>query len=162
MSTRQKPPSDAQLVQAAELRIGNHTWEAVGKKLNRAAETVRRWPTLYAERWRTALHHAERRFAVDCQSEAVVALRFLLRDKDSKIVWHAAKALVGLRLELGKLDVRTLAHTNRGESLDKAKLAVEILEGLSDDDFTQLVSSEHERAARMPATDAGSVPAGAA
>ena len=89
MSTRQKPPSDAQLVQAAELRIGNHTWEAVGKKLNRAAETVRRWPTLYAERWRTALHHAERRFAVDCQSEAVVALRFLLRDKDSKIVWHA-------------------------------------------------------------------------
>src|SRR5438132_12243836 len=106
MSSRNKPPPDDELVLAAELRIGNHTWYAVAEKVHRSAETVRRWPLKYADRWRAAMHHAERRLAVDSEAEAVVALRALLRDKDSKIRWHAAKSLVALRIELGKLDVR--------------------------------------------------------
>src|SRR6266508_4144959 len=56
-----KPPNDALLNQAAELRAGGATWESVAAKLNRRADTVRKWPRDYADRWELALREAERR-----------------------------------------------------------------------------------------------------
>ena len=79
-------------------------------------------------------------------------LRTLLRDGDSKIRWHAAKAIVSMRIELGKLDLRALAHAASGPTeFDKAKLAVELLEGSSDEEFTRLATMEYERQAQLAA-----------
>ena len=105
---RKKPPDDERIVQAAELRIQNFDWIVVGKKLKRATNTVRRWPLKYPDRWRNAMHLAERRFAIDGEAESRVVLRALLRHKNSKMRWHAAKSLVAPRLELAKIDVRML------------------------------------------------------
>jgi pimeloyl-ACP methyl ester carboxylesterase len=156
---RKKPPSDRQLVQAAELRIQNYNWEAVGRALRRSASAVRRWPLHYPDRWRTAIHHAERRLAIDGEAESVVALRQLLRDDDSAIRWHAAKSLVALRIELAKLDVRLLALHSDSDSPNPLKLAMELLEGIPDEELENLVSSEYERAGRLSAAEAGAVPA---
>src|SRR5437868_150009 len=107
--SRQKPPSDRRLIQAAELRTGGATWEAIAARLHRSPETVRKWPLEYPDRWRAALFHAERRLAADAEGEAVLILRNLLRAKDEKIRWHAAKCLIALRIDLARLDLRALA-----------------------------------------------------
>ena len=156
---RKKPPSDAQLVQAAELRIQNNNWEAVGKALRRSASAVRRWPLHYPDRWQTAIHHAERRLAVEGEAESVVALRRLLREGDDTLRWHAAKSLVGLRIELAKIDVRMLALHRDSDSPNPLKLAMELLEGIPHEELETLVSAEYERASRLPAPKAGPVPA---
>lgn len=137
---RNKPPSDAVLTRAAELRAGGSTWEAVAAKLRRSPETVRKWPTTYPDRWRTVLHHAERRLLTDTGAESVLILRQLLRSKDDKIKWHAAKSLLALRIEFAKLDARAAA----AEALpppdsDTARL-VAFLEGRPDDELERLVA----------------------
>ena len=77
-----KPPSDDLLARAAELRAGGLSWEAVAAKIGRAADTVRRWPTQYPDRWQAVLHAAERRLVSEAGAESVLVLRQLLRSDD--------------------------------------------------------------------------------
>lgn len=119
MSSFNSPPSDKLLLEAVELRIGGFKWEIVAEKLKRAFHTVRKWPMRYPERWEAAIERAEKRLTVDSNAESVVVLRNMLRADDIKMRWHAAKTLVGLRIDLGKLGLRILtARAGSGQTSD--------------------------------------------
>lgn len=116
-----KPPSDNLLQEAVELRIGGYKWEVVAQKVKRAFNTVRKWPVRYPERWEAAVERAEKRLTVDSNAESVVVLRNMLRADDLKMRWQAAKTLVGLRVDLGKLGLRLLtARAAVGNPIDPA------------------------------------------
>jgi hypothetical protein len=138
---RNKPPSDAVLTRAAELRAEGSTWEAVARKLRRSPETVRKWPAAYPDRWRAVLHHAERRLLTDTGAESVLILRTLLRSEDAKIRWHAAKSLLAVRIEFAKLDAKAAAADDAPPppTSDTARL-ITLVEGLSDDELERLVA----------------------
>lgn len=108
---QQRPPSHRCLTLAAEMRMGGSTWEAIAARLRRSPETVRKWPREYPDLWRLVTSEAERRLATEAEGEAVVVLRQLLGSDDAKIRWHAAKALVRLRVELTRLELRRLAKS---------------------------------------------------
>jgi transposase len=120
MSHRNQPPTDALLLEAVELRIGGCRWEVVAEKVKRSINTVRRWPLRYPERWQEAIERAEQRLTVDSNAESVVVLRNMLRADDIKMRWQAAKTLVGMRVELGKLALRFLTfRTSAGLTNEK-------------------------------------------
>lgn len=162
MSSRNAPPPDDVLLAAVELRIGGCKWEFIAERLHRSAETVRKWPVRYADRWQAAMHRAERRLFVDTQGEAALTLRTLLRDKDSKIRWHAAKSLLGMRLELGKLDLRAGAQTPQAGQINEAQVLRKVLMGYSDEQLEQLALAGFEQAAKLPANPEEATPTSAA
>ena len=102
-----KPPSDALLARAAELRVTNATWEAIADEVGRAARTICRWPLKYPERWISALAQAEWFMSAQADCEFVHTLRRLLISDDEKIRWHAAKALINRRVERDKIELKT-------------------------------------------------------
>jgi hypothetical protein len=138
MSTA-KPPAESVLARAAELRAAGSSWESVAAKLNRAADAVRKWPTLYPAQWQAALHTAERRLVCETSAEAVLILRNLLRSDDEKVRRDAARFLIDLRLELFKLDRTSAADSPPQLTSDAARL-VAFLEGHSDDELDRLVA----------------------
>lgn len=142
-----RPPSDDCLRLAAELRAGGHTWDAVAARLRRSPETVRRWPAQYPDRWRDATQHAERRLAAYADGESVAILRQLLQSKDERMRWHAARALVLLRLELARLDLRTPAKTTRPDATD---LFARLLGSPTEEQLAELIASEIDRQAELP------------
>jgi hypothetical protein len=142
-----KPPSDELLTHAAELRAAGLSWEAVAAKVGRSAETVRKWPTAYPDRWQSLLHAAERRLVCEAGAESVLILRQLLRSADEKIRRDAARLLVNLRLELAKLDLQAAAHAAAAPTSDAARLLAHLLETHSDEQLAQLVAAEFGRAA---------------
>jgi hypothetical protein len=151
--SRNKPPSDDLLAQAAELRAGGLNWEAVAAKVGRAADTVRRWPTLYPDRWQAVLHAAERRLVSEAGAESVLVLRQLLRSDDEKVRRDAARFLVYLRLELAKLDQKTPTPTSPHLTSDAARL-VAFLEGHTDEQLEQFVAERR----KPPADGVGDQP----
>jgi hypothetical protein len=112
MSRSNQPPSDKLLLEAVELRAAGFKWETVAEKLGRAVETVRKWPMRYPDRWQSLIERAEERLTIDSNAESVVVLRNMLRDADVKMRWQAARTLVALRIDLGKLGLRLLAARN--------------------------------------------------
>ncbi len=146
--SRRRPPSDRRLALAAELRMGGSTWEAVARRLRRSPETVRKWPLEYADRWRTAVFHAERRLAADAEGEAVLILRQLLRSDSDKIRWHAAKALLNLRVDLNRLDLRAAQSKGppQATTRDAVVLLAHMLGCYTDEQLAQLVVDEFDRA----------------
>ena len=114
---------------------------------NRSAETGRRWPTAYPDRWQSLLHAAERRLVCEAGAESVLILRQLLRSADEKIRRDAARLLVNLRLELAKLDFKAAAKSPAGHTSDAARLLAHLLETHSDEHLAQLVAAEVGRAA---------------
>src|SRR5262249_25377993 len=88
------------LREAAELRVGGHSWEAVGERLRRSPETCRHWPLTYPEQWQALYRAAEERLINEAGAEAVLVLRQLLRSQDEKVRRHVAKLLATMRLEL--------------------------------------------------------------
>ena len=91
-------PADlrALIEQAAELRAGGTAWVAVGREVNRAADTCRRWPHLYPSVWRPAFAAALKRHLLDGGAEALAVLRTHLRNEDDKVQRDAARALLTL------------------------------------------------------------------
>ena len=134
-----KAPSDAALARAAELRAGGSSWEAVAAKTNRAAETVRRWPTLYPDRWHAALRDAERRLVCEAGAESVLVLRQLLRSDDEKVRRDAARFLIDLRLELAKLDQKTAPDTPPAPPMSAdARSLIDFLESHTDEELARI------------------------
>ena len=158
----QKPPSDRALVFAVELRAGGSTWESIAKRLHRSPETLRKWPMQYPDRWKAAESEAERRVAAGAEGESVLCLRQLLRSKDEKIIWHAAKSLLGLRLDLLRINLRAIALNNGNHTSDAARLLVSLLETQSDEHLERMVSAELERTATAVPLPPGTPPASAA
>ena len=143
MSRFNQPPSDKLLLEAVELRIGGFRWEIVAERLKRAFNTVRKWPMRYPERWEKAIERAEQRLTVDSNAESVVVLRNMLRADDIKMRWHAAKTLVGLRVDLGKLGLRivvTRAASGQiaGAETDQEYQYYRFLQQHSDEELAQL------------------------
>lgn len=136
-----QPPSDSVLARVAELRAGGSNWEAVATELSRSAETVRKWPALYADRWAAALHDAERRLVSDAGAESVFILRQLLRSKDEKVRRDAARFLIYLRLELTKLDQKSPAVLSPPPLTSEAARLIAFLDGHSDDELSELVGT---------------------
>ena len=153
-----KPPSDRALTFAAQLRTEGLTWPAVAKQLRRSVHTVRKWPMVFAERWKAAQGEAERRVAADAEGESVLILRQLLRADDDKIRATAARSLVGLRIDLLLIAVKQMALNKSGNARSATQLLVDMLETQSDEDLAKLVTSEIERTSsehpEPPATSA--------
>jgi hypothetical protein len=158
-----KPPSDRQLRLAAEQRASGSNWIVVGKRLRRAAETVRKWPLLYPDRWKAAQIEAERSIAADAEGESVFILRQLLRADDDKTRWNAAKLLLHLRVDLVRLQLRAEAQNHSGPTADSIRMLVSLLESQTDEHLEKLVTADRERAAgtdSLAATTRQRVPRG--
>ena len=156
MSRFNHPPSDKLLLEAVELRIGGLRWEIVAEKLKRAFNTVRKWPMRYPERWEAAIERAEQRQTVDSNAESVVVLRNMLRADDIKMRWHAAKTLVGLRVDLGKLGLRiVVARAASGQianpNEDREYHLYRFLQQHSDEELAQVADAV--RTSQEPRSD---------
>ncbi len=134
-----KPPNDALLTQAAELRAGGATWDAVARAIHRAPGTVSRWPREYADRWQIALRDAEQQLVCEAAAESVLVLRKLLRSDDEKVRRDAAKSLTDLRLDLTKFDLTSdsAAHSFTSE----ATRLIAFLDGHTDDELAQFAAN---------------------
>jgi hypothetical protein len=95
------------LREAAELRVGGLSWEAVGERLHRSPETCRHWPLTYPEQWQALYRAAEERLINEAGAEAVLVLRQLLRSEDEKVRRDVAKLLAAMRMELLALKSKT-------------------------------------------------------
>jgi hypothetical protein len=138
------PPPDDLLELTAELRAGGLSWEAVAAKVGRSAETVRKWPATYPDRWKAHLHAAERRLAREAAAESMLILRQLLRADDEKVRRDAARLLINLRVALDKIDQRAAA-ASPGPLLtaQSAKLII-FLESHTDEQLERFIA-ERER-----------------
>jgi hypothetical protein len=134
------PPSDELIARAAEDRAGGATWAAVAANLGRSAETVRRWPTLYPERWQAALRDAEVRLAGDAGAEALLTLRQLLRSDDEKVRRDCAQALLRLRFDLTRLGLNTSPDRPAAGLTPEAVRFIAYLDGHPDDELAQLTA----------------------
>ena len=157
-----KPPSDRQLRLAAEERASGSSWVVVGKRLRRSAETVRKWPLKFPDRWKAAQTEAERSIAADAEGESVLILRSLLRADDDKTRWTAAKLLLKLRTDLIHLELRAAAQRHAGGSADAIRMLASLLETQTDDDLEKMVTAELERTATTTPMPAGPPPGSAA
>ena len=93
-------PSDEileQMICAADLRAGGASWEAVGRELQRHADSCRRWARRFPEVWRRLYRSAEIRLEREAQAEARVTLRQLLRSPEEKTKLAAARDLLRSR-----------------------------------------------------------------
>jgi hypothetical protein len=131
-------PDDEDLERAVEARLSGKTWKQVGEECNRAESTVRRWPLLYAQRWREQQLRLERRVMAEATAEVIHTLRQQLRSEDDKARREAARHLIQLRTLLEKMT--TTDEQPQHEASDAQRL-LHYLESLSDDDLTRLGTS---------------------
>jgi hypothetical protein len=136
--TTLKPPPEAVLHRAAELRAAGCGWDVVAHTLHRREATVRRWPDLFPLPWQAAMRRAERRQLSEAGVEAVVVLRQLLRSKTDTVRRDAARYLIDLRLKLAKLDPK--AEPEPTEPTPD-RLFAEFLEAHTDEQLEQLAAS---------------------
>ncbi len=131
-------PNDDDLERAVEARLGGKTWKMVGEECGKAESTVRRWPVLYAERWRALQLRLERRVMAEATAEVIHTLRQQLRSEDEKARRDAARHLIQLRTLVEKL------NTDSSEPIaadSDAQRLLTYLESLCDDDLTRLGTS---------------------
>src|SRR5258706_13016137 len=83
------------LEQAALLRSCGASWETVGRKTGRRANTCRGWPKRYAAKWNPFYREASAARYEELGNEAEMTLRHLLRDEDKR--WQIKSAEVLLR-----------------------------------------------------------------
>lgn len=138
------PPTDEQIYEAVELRMAGFRWESVAERLHRAVDTVRKWPLRYPDRWYAAVQAGELRHAVDSEAESVVILRNLARtSQDDRVRYQAAKAIIDMRLGLGKLSSRSNAQPDT--PADKSRLISELLEKYDHEQFNELARQGAEQ-----------------
>jgi hypothetical protein len=131
-----KPPSEAALVRAAELRTLGLSWKSVGSEMKRSHIAVSRWPQWYPERWAQATVEAQRRAMAAMAGESFGALRRLLSSADDKIRLAAARWIAHYRFHQSRLDLATLvANTDVPEM---ARIIAQILESYTDEQLKHL------------------------
>jgi hypothetical protein len=124
--------------EAAELRVGGHSWEAVGEQLRRSPETCRHWPLTYPEQWQALYRAAEERVINEAGAEAVLVLRQLLRSKDEKVCRDVAKLLATMRMELLTLKSKAADKATELPDSDAERVAA-FLTGQSADSINEIV-----------------------
>lgn len=113
---------------AAELRATGASWEAVSRRLARAASTVRGWTRQFPEVWAQEYTAAVAALGTETSAEARLVLRELLRSDNEKIRFSAAQAL---------LRIQQQEPASQVESASGNALLAE-LEQLSDEDLARL------------------------
>jgi hypothetical protein len=79
---------------AAELRAAGLSWEVVAGRVGRAAATCSRWPSRYADLWRSVFREAVRQSEQESAIEARATLRKMLRGEDDRQKLTAAQQLL--------------------------------------------------------------------
>jgi hypothetical protein len=132
-------PSPAMLQEAAELRARGQSWDAVGAKLGRAAETCRKWPILCADLFRRYFNDAADRFLLEFSGRCTVKLATFTNSENERVALDATKFLsrhcVALR-ELQRAQSRLEKTADPDLQLD------EYLKGLSDEQLTELEAGD--------------------
>jgi hypothetical protein len=118
--------------EAAELRVGGHSWEVVGERLRRSPETCRHWPLTYPEQWQALYRAAEERIIHEAGAEAVLVLRQLLRSQDEKICRDVAKLLAAMRMDLLALKSKTADKGAESPENDAERVAAFLTEQSAD------------------------------
>jgi hypothetical protein len=124
--------------EAAELRVGGLSWEAVGERLRRSPETCRHWPLNYPEQWQALYRAAEERVINEAGAEAVLVLRQLLRSKDEKVCRDVAKLLATMRMELRALKSKVAGKAAELPQSDAERVAA-FLTGQSAESINEIV-----------------------
>jgi hypothetical protein len=155
-----KPPTEAALVRAAELRTLGLEWKSVGSEMNRSPNTVSRWPRMYPERWARAGIEAQRRAMATMAGESFGALRRLLVANDERVRLAAARWIAHYRFHQSRLDLASLvANTDIPEL---ARIIARILESYTDEQLAHLACLLERRARQDPARRLRSLPGSAA
>src|SRR5438067_13378360 len=83
-----------------EKRVQGVSWPAAGEAVKRSGETVRQWPTRYAEDWDRLYRKAHRRVIHESANEGRLILRSLAKTAKSEAIRRAAA------LDLAKLELQ--------------------------------------------------------
>jgi hypothetical protein len=131
-----KPPSEAALVRAAELRTLGLDWKTTAKEMKKSPNTISRWPQMYAERWAQACVEAQRRAMAAMAGESFGTLRRLLSSADDKIRLAAARWIAHYRFHQSRLDLATLVA--KTDVPEMARIIAQILESYTDEQLKHL------------------------
>jgi hypothetical protein len=153
------PPSDDLVNQAAEERAGGATWAAAAVRVGRSADTVRRWPIHFPDRWQAALREAEVRLAGDAAAESVLTLRQLLRSDDETVRRDCARLLIDLRLKLARLGRGDPTDGPTSRLSPEALRFIAFLDGHPDDELAEL-TADLDPPPRIPGPGVPAGPAG--
>ncbi len=132
------PPTDGQLLRAAELRVLGNSWERVAIEMKLPVGRIRQWPVRYRRRWKRFHADAERRLLLEATAEAVATLRKQLRSEDEKSSRDAAQKIVQIRIALQKS-----RNPKRAAGVPQTDLgrAAAYLEGLNREETEELLAS---------------------
>jgi hypothetical protein len=83
---------------AAEMRAAGASWEKIGQEVGRHQDTCRHWPERYPATWHRLFLAAEERHIATGGSEALTALRIMLRKGSERAQLSAAQTLYRGRL----------------------------------------------------------------
>jgi hypothetical protein len=139
--------------EAAELRVGGLSWEAVGEQLRRSPETCRHWPLTYPKQWQALYRAAEERVINEAGAEAVLVLRQLLRSEDEKVRRDVAKLLATLRMELLALKSKAADKATEHPETDAERVAA-FLAGQSAESINETVEELLDQRRRSKETPA--------
>jgi hypothetical protein len=171
-------PSDALIADAAALRAAGQSWEAIGEVVDRHADTVRRWPDRYPDRWIPTYRAVESQLTADAANEARAILRMMLRDKRGKLRLGAAAQLLKWRIHTCEKEI--VSATGELSYRDKKDLQLlEQMRQMSDEELERYINRcmrdknmlpasngevaaepaepDDERTTHPPSDDAGSV-----
>jgi hypothetical protein len=139
--------------EAAELRVGGLSWEAVGERLRRSPETCRHWPLTYPELWQALYRAAEERVINEAGAEAVLVLRQLLRSEDEKVRRDVAKLLATMRMELLALKSKAADKATELPESDAERVAAFLAEQSADGigEIVEELLDQRQRSKETPA-----------
>jgi len=137
-----KEPTDETLGRAAEMRAAGTSWEKIGEEVGRAADTVRRWPSIYRIRWQRMFARAEHVLLTEATAEAVLTLRRQLRSEDEKTAREAAQKLVQLRIAFKRRrkSASGASHNRLPADISDGRRIANHLGGLTDVQIEQLLA----------------------
>jgi hypothetical protein len=121
------------VARAAELRAAGQSWEQVARAVQRGLDTVKKWPSRYADYWNQLLAEARRISIESAGDEARAALRVHLRSDKDASSRDAAKQLIHHQA--------TLTKTDPSNPLTDLQRFFDYLEELTDDDLNTLLGA---------------------
>ena len=133
---------------AAALRAAGETWEAIGVKVGRSAETVRQWPSRHPDDWARHYRRAETHLVADAACEARQALRLFIRSKTEKTALAAAMHVFNARQRERDRELDREAAAPPAQDQEAVHF-VQQLKSIDDEELDEML--KHELDARRPA-----------